>query len=150
VLNGRGFVVVKALPLERWTSRQAALASLAIGVHLGNLRMQNAQGHLLGYVRDLGRSSDDPNTRLYQTSERETHHADSCDVVALLCLRPAKAGGLSNIPDDANLFVQIAIFEILRPLAGELKRETFVSQLIHPHAIRHRRCALVRSTSVVS
>jgi len=104
VLNGRGFVVVKALPLERWTRRQAALAFLAIGVHLGNLRMQNAQGHLLGHVRDLGRSSDDPNTRIYQTKERQTHHTDSCDVVALLCLRPAKEGGWSSLVSSTTVF----------------------------------------------
>jgi hypothetical protein len=97
VLNGRGFVLMKGLPVERWTKREAAIAFLVIGVHLGNLRMQNAEGHLLGHVRDMGRSSDDPNTRIYQTRERQTHHTDSCDVVGLLCLHAAKAGGLSNL-----------------------------------------------------
>jgi hypothetical protein len=57
VLNGRGFVLIRGLPIERWTKRQAAEAFLKIGAKLGNLRMQNAQGHLLGHVRDLGRSS---------------------------------------------------------------------------------------------
>src|SRR5436309_2103525 len=89
VLNGWGFVLIRSLPVERWSKRQAAIAFLGIGVHLGNLRMQNADGHLLGHVRDLGRSSEDPNTRIYQTSERQTFHTDSCDVVGLLCLRPA-------------------------------------------------------------
>ncbi|HZI62891.1 MAG TPA: hypothetical protein VFD62_19510, partial [Pyrinomonadaceae bacterium] len=37
VLNGRGFVLIRSLPVERWTRRQAAIAFLAIGVHLGNL-----------------------------------------------------------------------------------------------------------------
>src|SRR5215210_390441 len=92
VLNGRGFVLIKNLPVERWTKREAAIAFLAIGVHFGNLRMQNAEGHLLGHVRHLGRSSDDPNTRIYQTRERQTHHTDSCDVVALLCLHAARSG----------------------------------------------------------
>ena len=65
VLNGRGFVLIKGLPVESWTRREAAIAFLVIGVQLGALRMQNAAGHLLGHVRDLGRSSDDPNTRIY-------------------------------------------------------------------------------------
>lgn len=47
VLDGRGFVLIRSLPVERWTRREAAIAFLAIGVHLGNLRMQNADGHLL-------------------------------------------------------------------------------------------------------
>ena len=92
VLNGRGFVLLRGLPVGRWTRREAAIAFLALGVHLGSLRMQNADGHLLGHVRDLGRSSDDPNTRIYQTRERQTHHTDSCDVVGLMCLRTAKSG----------------------------------------------------------
>lgn len=104
VLNGRGFVLIRSLPVEKWTKRQAAIAFLAIGVHLGNLRMQNAQGHLLGHVKDLGRSSDDPNTRIYQTRERQTHHTDSCDVVALLCLQKAKHGGLSSLVSSTTIF----------------------------------------------
>jgi len=104
VLNGRGFVLIKSLPVDRWTRHQAAIAFLAIGVHLGGLRMQNAEGHLLGHVKDLGRSSDDPNTRIYQTRERQTHHTDSCDVVALLCLQAAKSGGLSNLVSSTTIF----------------------------------------------
>jgi hypothetical protein len=104
VLEGRGFVLIRSLPVERWTRREAALAFLVIGVHLGKLRMQNAEGHLLGHVRDLGRSSDDPNTRIYQTRERQTHHTDSCDVVGLLCLRAAKSGGLSSLVSSTTIF----------------------------------------------
>ena len=104
VLNGRGFVLIKGLPVERWTTRQAAIAFVAIGIHLGNLRMQNAEGHLIGHVKDLGRSSTNPNTRIYQTNERQTHHTDSCDVVGLLCLRAAKAGGLSSLVSSTTIF----------------------------------------------
>ena len=104
VLNGRGFVLIKGLPIERWTRRQAAIAFLIIGAHLGNLRMQNAEGHLLGHVRDLGRSSDDPNTRIYQTRERQTFHTDSCDVVGLMCLQMAKSGGLSSLVSSTTIF----------------------------------------------
>ena len=104
VLNGRGFVLIKALPVKRWTKREAAIAFLGIGTHLGSLRMQNAAGHLLGHVMDLGRSSLDPNARIYQTRERQTHHTDSCDVVGLLCLRAAKSGGLSSLVSSASIF----------------------------------------------
>ena len=104
VLRGRGFVLIKALPVQRWTRREAAIAFLGIGTHLGNLRMQNAEGHLLGHVKDLGRSSLDPNARIYQTRERQTHHTDSCDVVGLLCLRTAKSGGLSSLVSSTTIF----------------------------------------------
>src|SRR5207245_2415624 len=38
VLSGRGFVLIQALPVERWTKREAAIAFLGIGIHLGRLR----------------------------------------------------------------------------------------------------------------
>lgn len=111
VLNGRGFVLIKGLPVEGSTRRKAAIAFLAIGVHHGNPRMQNADGHLLGHVRDLGRSSDDPNTRIYQTRERQTHHTDSCDVVGLLCLQAPKSGGLSSLVSSTTIFKPTIPFE---------------------------------------
>jgi hypothetical protein len=104
VLSGRGFVLIQALPVQRRTKREAAIAFLGIGVHLGRLRMQNAAGHVLGHVRDLGRSSQDPEARIYQTRERQTHHTDSCDVVGLLCLRAAKSGGLSSLVSSTTIF----------------------------------------------
>ncbi|HEV8189145.1 MAG TPA: TauD/TfdA family dioxygenase, partial [Pyrinomonadaceae bacterium] len=52
----------------------------------------------------LGRSSDDPNTRIYQTRERQTFHTDSCDVVGLLCLQTAKSGGLSSLVSSTTIF----------------------------------------------
>src|SRR3989442_10748891 len=104
VLSGRGFVLIRALPVERWTKREAAIAFLGIGTHLGSLRMQNAEGYLLGHVRDLGLSSLDPHARIYQTRERQTYHTDSCDVVGLLCLMTAKSGGLSSLVSSTTIF----------------------------------------------
>src|SRR5689334_626140 len=35
VLDGRGFMLIQALPVQRWTKREAAIAFLGIGTHLG-------------------------------------------------------------------------------------------------------------------
>ena len=104
VLYGRGFALIRGLPVEDWTNRKTAMAFLGIGAHIGNLRSQNADGHLLGHVKDLGKSSSDPNVRIYQTRERQTYHTDSCDVVGLLCLTPAKSGGLSGLVSSVTIF----------------------------------------------
>ncbi|MGE0717373.1 MAG: TauD/TfdA family dioxygenase [Alphaproteobacteria bacterium] len=104
VLNGRGFVLLRGLPVERWSMREAATAFFGIGTHLGSARSQNAKGHVLGHVRDLGLKSTDPNVRIYQTSERQTYHTDSCDVVGLLCLRTARSGGLSTLVSSTTIF----------------------------------------------
>ncbi len=104
VLHGRGFVLLRGLPIARWTRYEAALAFYGLGAHLGSARSQNAKGHVLGHVKDLGLSSHDPNARIYQTNERQTYHTDSCDVVALLCLRPAMTGGLSSLVSSVTIF----------------------------------------------
>ena len=130
VLNGRGFVLIKGLPVEDWSKRELALAFLIIGAQLGALRMQNAAGHLLGHVRDLGRSSDDPNTRIYQTRERQTFHTDSCDVVGLLCLHKAKSGGLSSLVSSTTIFNEMRrrrpdlLKTLLEPIETDRRGET--------------------------
>jgi hypothetical protein len=107
VLDGRGFVLLRGLPVHEWGPRRSALALLGLGVHLGNLRPQNARGHLLGHVRDQGLSSRDPNVRIYQTRERQNYHTDSCDVVGLLCLHPARSGGLSSLVSSVTIFNEL-------------------------------------------
>jgi len=98
VLDGRGFVRMRGMPVGNRPIRESAAAYWGIGTYFGSARSQNARGHLLGHVYDLGGSSaKDPNTRSYATSERQNFHIDRCDVVALLCLRRARSGGLSTI-----------------------------------------------------
>jgi hypothetical protein len=56
---------------------------------------------------DQGLSSKDPNVRIYQTRERQNYHTDSCDVVGLLCLQPARAGGLSSLVSTVTIFNEL-------------------------------------------
>src|SRR5262249_26701962 len=104
VLDGRGFVLLRGLPVSRLGRRLSAVAFLGLGLDCGNLRPQNRFGHLLGHVTDLGLNSHDPNVRIYQTNERQNYHTDSCDVVGLLCLQPAKTGGFSSLVSSVTIF----------------------------------------------
>ena len=104
LLEGRGLVLLRGLPAARWPRTLSAAAFLGLGAHLGRVRPQNAAGHVLGHVRDLGLSAKDPNVRIYQTHERQTFHTDSCDVVGLLCLQTARSGGLSALVSSTTIF----------------------------------------------
>lgn len=104
VLNGRGFLLLRGLPVERWSMREAATAFFGLGAHIGSARSQNGKGHVLGHVQDLGLDVNDPNVRIYQTHERQTYHTDSCDIVGLLCLKTAKSGGLSALVSSTTIF----------------------------------------------
>jgi hypothetical protein len=99
VLDGRGFALLRGLPVEDRPIADSATAYWGIGTYFGSARSQNAEGHLLGHVYDLGKglSATNPHLRSYATAERQNFHIDRCDVVALLCLRRAKSGGLSTI-----------------------------------------------------
>lgn len=104
VLEGRGFVLLRGVPVEDRPIAESATIYWGIGTHFGTARSQNAKGHLLGHIYDLGgRSETNPNLRSYATAERQNFHIDRCDVVALLCLRRAKAGGLSAIVSSMTL-----------------------------------------------
>ncbi|MBM3647536.1 MAG: TauD/TfdA family dioxygenase [Alphaproteobacteria bacterium] len=104
VLAGRGFLLLRGLPVERWSMRESATAFFGLGAHLGSARSQNGKGHVLGHVQDLGLDVHDPNVRIYQTNERQTYHTDSCDIVGLLCLKTAKSGGLSALVSSTTIF----------------------------------------------
>jgi hypothetical protein len=95
------------MPVNQWSTEDSAMAFIGLGAHLGNARSQNAKGHLLGHVRDVGLASTDPNVRIYQTHERQTFHTDSCDVVGLLCLREARSGGDSLLVSSTTLYNEI-------------------------------------------
>ncbi|MEM8861526.1 MAG: TauD/TfdA family dioxygenase [Chloroflexota bacterium] len=104
LINGRGFALLRGLPVANYTEREAITIFYGIGTHLGNARSQNAKGHVLGHVRNMGLDSTDPKVRVYQTSERQTFHTDSSDVVGLLCLNPAKSGGKSLLVSAETVF----------------------------------------------
>ncbi|NNF33634.1 MAG: TauD/TfdA family dioxygenase [Saprospiraceae bacterium] len=104
LISGIGFSILRGLPISTYSEDEMATIFYGIGAHIGNARSQNASGHLLGHVRNMGKDSTDPNVRLYQTSERQTFHTDSCDVVGLLCVQPAKEGGLSLLVSADTVF----------------------------------------------
>ena len=45
-----------------------------------------------------------PAVRIYQTRERQTYHTDSCDIVVLLCLQTARAGGQFALVSSTTVF----------------------------------------------
>jgi hypothetical protein len=120
-LHGRGFILVRGMPVDRWTTRQCAIGYFGLGTMLGEPVSQNAMGHILGHVKDIGADYAKPTHRGYQTAVRLAYHCDSSDIVALLCLKPSKAGGLSSIVSSAALYN-----EMLR------RRPDLLAELVQP------------------
>jgi hypothetical protein len=103
IVEGRGFVLIRGVPIEGRQREIAARMYWGIGAHLGDAVSQNGKGHLLGHIKDLGRP-EGPSTRPYQTTIGLAYHTDSCDIVGLMCLARAKAGGLSSIASAGAVY----------------------------------------------
>jgi hypothetical protein len=104
LMERHGFTLLRGFPVEeldRWT---VATSFLVLGGLVGSPRSQNAAGHLLGHVKDVGADLGEAGTRIYQTNERQTFHTDSADAVALLCIRPAESGGRSMLASAATVY----------------------------------------------
>ena len=98
---GRGFVLLRGLPRERYSVDDMARIYYGFGAHIGAPGPQSWQGELLGNVIDVSDIEADP--RGYHKGGRQNFHTDSTDVVALLCLRAAKAGGKSRIASSVGI-----------------------------------------------
>ena len=107
LIHGIGFQLITGLPVETYSGDMRATIFCGIGSHIGRARSQNAAGHLLGHVRDVGADINDPNTRIYQTTSRQSFHTDSCDVVGLLCVREAMSGGDSMLASSMTAYNEI-------------------------------------------
>lgn len=95
--DGRGFVLLRGVPVADLSMHSIELLYWGVGQHVGIPIHQQHADDLLVHIRDMGLDPDDPLVRGFQTSARLEYHADSSDIVGLLCVRPAKAGGVSTI-----------------------------------------------------
>jgi Taurine catabolism dioxygenase TauD, TfdA family len=108
--DGRGLVLLRRIPVERYREDELRTVYWGLGLHLGTPRYQNAQGELIGDVRDENRlygavhEVDPAKPGEPRTSRNKARsagplrfHTDRTDVVTLLCVRPAARGGLSKV-----------------------------------------------------
>src|SRR5919112_5254535 len=129
VVDGRGFVRLRGMPVEDRPVAESATAYWGVGTYFGRARSQNAKGHLLGHVYDLGQglSAENPHIRSYATAERQNFHIDRCDLVALLCLKRAKSGGQSMLISSMTLHNVMAE-----------RRPDLLERLYHPFPVDRR------------
>lgn len=103
-----GLCLLKGFPVQDWSQDDARLAYWGIGLHAGVARTQNRASDVMTDVRDSGATYKSKSGRGYNTNAALDFHADSCDVVALLCLQPAKSGGQSKVTNSIALCAEIA------------------------------------------
>ena len=107
--SGRGLVLLRGLPVTRYSDEELRAIWWGLGCHLGAAVHQNAHGELIGEVRDEVRLYGEVVEPAVPKGEGVTSrakarsswplrwHTDRCDVVGLLCVRGARRGGTSRV-----------------------------------------------------
>jgi alpha-ketoglutarate-dependent taurine dioxygenase len=99
--EGRGFVILRGLPADRYSPEDMRLCYWLVGQMLGRPQEQNVQGTLLYDVRDEGQDVR-YGARFSVTNNESSFHTDNSfgneltDYVGLLCLQTAKSGGVNQ------------------------------------------------------
>jgi alpha-ketoglutarate-dependent taurine dioxygenase len=112
---GRGFVVIRGLPIDSYSDEEAAIIYWGIATYLGTPIPQNVKDEHLFSVRDEGynfqRDYGATGVRISRTASAIDFHTDSSaayagytpDIVSLLALRTAKTGGATGIVSAQTL-----------------------------------------------
>lgn len=106
--SGRGFVLVRGLRTEEYGDPLAAAIFFIMGLHLGQPIGQNQMGDLLDHVvATSNKTMADPGALPSRVRDRLPFHSDSSDVVALMCLRGARAGGASSLVSGTTIYNEV-------------------------------------------
>ncbi|MEU4567095.1 TauD/TfdA family dioxygenase [Micromonospora sp. NPDC023956] len=97
VTSGSGVGLLRGVPVAGLADRRCEILAAGLACHVGDIVPQLSQRVPLVHVRDEGADPARSTTRSHQHRQRLGFHADPTDVVALLCVRPARSGGLSTI-----------------------------------------------------
>ncbi len=104
LINGRGMVLIRGVPVERYSKERASAIYWGVGMHLGQPWPQNAKGHLLGDVTDQGKSPSDPTSRGNEIGGMALpFHSDGSDLVGLFCLDAGAGGGDSLVANAVTI-----------------------------------------------
>ena len=103
VEEGRGFQVVRGIPVERYDDRQLRRLFWGIGLYVATPWPQTKDGDWFIDVRDEGKNYDE-NMRGYHSTSELRYHSDGTNMVALLCIQKARQGGESSIVSSAAIY----------------------------------------------
>ena len=140
VLHGRGFLVLREFPLQRYSQDELATIYWGLGTYFGRAVSQSPLGDRLGHVVDVG--GKDRRERAYRSSRELTLHTDRCDVLGMLCLHKAMAGGVSGYASAHTIYNDILASRpaLLEPLFTGFHYHRFGEQLpgepaVTPHKV---------------
>jgi len=95
ITGGRGFVVLRGIPVDRYDVADIERIYYGLGSHFGFGHSQSSRGDFMGHVFDETKPGERQSARGYLSRRHLALHTDLTDIVGLMCVRRAKAGGES-------------------------------------------------------
>lgn len=87
-----GLILIRGIPVDDLALKDIHLLYAGLASHIGTLRSQTMFGEVVQDIRDSGQAA----LRERRGSKHNralSFHTDPCDVISLLCIRPAHTGG---------------------------------------------------------
>ncbi|BBK41185.1 hypothetical protein STVA_12050 [Allostella vacuolata] len=125
VRDGRGAALIRGLPVEKYGPDALSTLLWGLGIHVGrplpqraSLNLGGVRDNLIAHITDQGLDYNALNVNGSATSAEQQPHTDPADVVALLCVRKAKAGGISRVVSAVTIHNDILATrpDLLEPL----------------------------------
>ena len=101
VRSGKGFVLLRGLPIEGLSLEQYSAAVSGVGLHFGRALSQNAQGEFVTAVIDA--TGEDATPRMYRSNLELRPHSDITAMIALACWNKSASGGASIVASGVTV-----------------------------------------------
>ncbi|KAF8586906.1 taurine catabolism dioxygenase TauD [Ramaria rubella] len=108
--SGRGFFVLRTLPVDTYSRMDIAIVFAGISSHVGSNRgKQDGSGAVLAHIKDLRTShAHERIGNAAYTTASQVFHTDTGDLIALFALQTAAEGGVSRISSSARVYNELA------------------------------------------
>jgi len=108
IQEGRGIVIVRGIPVAGHSVEDVGRMFWALGAHFGRGVSQSARGDVLGLVQDETPPGGEESARGYTSRRELSLHVDLAQIVGLMCVRQARAGGYSQYAAGLAIHNEIA------------------------------------------
>ncbi|KAJ7168375.1 hypothetical protein C8R43DRAFT_148893 [Mycena crocata] len=110
--SGRGFFVLREIPIDKYSRKQLAIVYAGISSHVGSARgKQDGTNAVLAHIKDLRTSHAHEKGGIGNaayTTDKQVFHTDIGDLIALLGIQTSAQGGVSRISSCGRVYNEIA------------------------------------------
>ncbi|KAF7323259.1 Clavaminate synthase-like protein [Mycena chlorophos] len=110
--SGRGFFVLREIPVDKYSRRDLAIVYAGISSHVGSGRgRQDGTNAVLAHIKDLRVSHAHEKGGIGNaayTTDKQVFHTDVGDLIALLSIQQSASGGVSRLASSGFVYNEIA------------------------------------------